>query len=51
VARQDRAEFKRLLDQVLAFDVEADKLHRLANVLAQRRARLLLTHADDLFNS
>ncbi len=51
VSRQDRAEFKRLLDQVLAADVEADKAHRLANALAQRRARLLLAHADDLFSS
>jgi len=50
VPRQDRAEFTRLLEQVLAFDVEAEKTHRLANVLAQRRARFLLAHADDLFS-
>ncbi len=49
VARQDRAEFTRLLQQVLAADPEADARHRLANVLAQRRARLLLAHAEDLF--
>jgi predicted anti-sigma-YlaC factor YlaD len=50
VPRQDRAEFNRLLQHVLAADVEADKPHRLANVLAQRRARLLLSRADDLFS-
>jgi predicted anti-sigma-YlaC factor YlaD len=50
VARQDRAEFTRLLEGVAAADVEADRPHRLANVLAQRRARLLLAHADDLFS-
>jgi predicted anti-sigma-YlaC factor YlaD len=50
VARQDRAEFTRLLQGVAGADVEADAPHRLANVLAQRRARLLLAHADDLFS-
>ena len=50
VPRQDRAEFRRLLEHVLAADVDADKPHRLANVLAQRRARLLLARADDLFS-
>jgi predicted anti-sigma-YlaC factor YlaD len=50
IPRQDRAEFQRLLQHVLAADAEADKEHRLANVLAQRRARLLLSRADDLFS-
>jgi predicted anti-sigma-YlaC factor YlaD len=49
VPKQDRAEFERLLHQVLAADARADAPNRLANVLAQRRARLLLDHADDLF--
>ncbi len=49
VPRQDRAEFTRVLQHVLSYDVEADQAHRLANVLAQRRARLLLTHVEDLF--
>ena len=49
IPRQDRAEFVRLLQQVAKADVESDKAHRLANVLAQRRARLLLAHAEDLF--
>jgi predicted anti-sigma-YlaC factor YlaD len=29
--------------------VESDRAHRLANVLARRRARFLLAHVDDLF--
>jgi predicted anti-sigma-YlaC factor YlaD len=49
VQKQDRAEFTRLLEQVLNADAEAEPRWRLANVLAQRRARLLLAHADDLF--
>lgn len=49
VQRQDRAEFVRILDQVLAADVNAAPQYRLANVLAQRRARALLDHLDDLF--
>ncbi len=50
VARQDRAEFTRLLTEVANADLEGDRAHRLANVLARRRARLLLAHADDLFS-
>ena len=49
VQQQDRAEFERILRQVLAADVNAAPEFRLANVLAQRRARALLDHADDLF--
>jgi TRAP transporter T-component len=49
VARQDRAEFTNLLQQVIHADLDADVPHRLANVLAQRRAKLLLAHAEDLF--
>lgn len=49
VQQQNRAEFERVLQQVLAADVDAAPEFRLANVLAQRRARALLAHADDLF--
>ncbi len=49
VKAQDRAEFTRLLEQVVRTDVEKEPAYRLANVLAQRRARVLLAHADDLF--
>lgn len=49
VARQDRAEFTRLLQQVIRADPEAGGPYSLANALAQRRAKLLLAHAEDLF--
>jgi hypothetical protein len=49
VQAQDRAEFTRILQQVLSADAEEVPRFRLANVLAQRRARDLLAHADDLF--
>jgi predicted anti-sigma-YlaC factor YlaD len=49
VQRQDRAEFTRLLEEVLRADPGEVPRHRLANILAQRRARALLAHADDLF--
>jgi predicted anti-sigma-YlaC factor YlaD len=51
IPSQDRKGFRRMLDEVLAYDVdqpEARKV-RLANVLAQRRARWLLGRQDDLF--
>ena len=49
VQTQDRAEFVRLLREVLQADAGAEPRFRLANVLAQRRARLLLAHVEDLF--
>jgi predicted anti-sigma-YlaC factor YlaD len=49
VRQQNRGEFERTLNQVLAADVNAAPEYRLANILAQRRARALLDHADDLF--
>jgi len=50
VQSQDRPAFERALAEVLAADVAAWPRERLANVVAQRRARMLLAHADDLFN-
>jgi len=50
VQAQDRAGFQAVLQRVVEADVDASTGDRLANVIAQRRARLLLTHADDLFN-
>ena len=50
VQSQNRAAFEATLKAVLAADVNASKKDRLANVIAQRRAKLLLDHADDLFN-
>jgi predicted anti-sigma-YlaC factor YlaD len=45
----DRAEFERLLGQALAVDPDRDPEQRLANLVAQRRARHLLDQADVLF--
>ena len=49
VDAQDKKEFVRLLDKVLAFDVDSDLDHRLVNIIAQRRARWLMSRIDDLF--
>jgi predicted anti-sigma-YlaC factor YlaD len=49
VGLQDRPEFERLLNQALAIDVDALPEQRLANVIAQRRAKWLLTRKDRLF--
>jgi predicted anti-sigma-YlaC factor YlaD len=45
---QDRGEFVRLLEQALAIDPSADPPRRLANLVAQKRARDLLSRVDDL---
>ncbi len=50
VQAQKRDEFEQVLKAVLAADLQASKEDRLANTIAQRRAKLLLAHADDLFN-
>lgn len=49
VPAQDRARFIRLLDRALDVDPDAEPEQRLLNLIAQRRARWLLTRADDLF--
>jgi predicted anti-sigma-YlaC factor YlaD len=49
VQAQDRAQFTRMLQEVVRADAEAVPKYRLANILAQRRARALLAHADELF--
>jgi predicted anti-sigma-YlaC factor YlaD len=49
VQKQDRAEFTRVLEEVLRADPGEVPRYRLANVIAQRRAKALLAHADDLF--
>lgn len=50
VQAQKREEFEAVLKSVIAADVNASKKDRLANTIAQRRAKLLLKYADDLFN-
>jgi predicted anti-sigma-YlaC factor YlaD len=49
VANQDREEFERLLESALAVDPDAAPSDRLANLIAQKRARHLLSRADELF--
>lgn len=49
VTAQDRKEFTRLLDLVTAADLEKSPPDRLANLVAQRRARWLLSRVADLF--
>jgi predicted anti-sigma-YlaC factor YlaD len=49
VPAQNSAEFQSLLEKALAVDSDADPDNRLANLVAQRRARWLLNHIDDLF--
>jgi predicted anti-sigma-YlaC factor YlaD len=50
VRAQDRKEFLEFLDQALAFDARGTvPEYRLANLVAQRRARWLKGRVDDLF--
>ncbi len=49
VKEQDPAEFRRLLEEALAFDVAAAPEDRLVNTLARRRAEWLLARTEDLF--
>ena len=47
---QKKKEFEQLLNEALAIDIEkAPPEQKLANVLAQRRARWLLSRVDELF--
>ncbi len=49
VVRQDRAQFREMLDKALAVDVSRKDAQRLANLLAQKRARFQLGRVDELF--
>ena len=50
VAEQKKKEFEQVLNEALAIDVEKTAPEqRLANVLAQRRAKWLLSKIDELF--
>jgi len=49
IPAQNPEEFRSLLEKALAVDPDADPANRLANLVAQRRARWLLNHANDLF--
>lgn len=49
VGEQAAAEFRQLLDKAMAIDPDKAPELRLANVIAQRRARWLLSRMSDLF--
>jgi predicted anti-sigma-YlaC factor YlaD len=49
VRRQDRDEFTHVLERVIRADPGEVPRYRLANIIAQRRAKALLEHVDDLF--
>lgn len=45
----DRQAFMSLLQRALEYDVDRAPSHRLANLVAQKRARILLSRVDDFF--
>jgi hypothetical protein len=49
IALQDRALYRSLLEEIIAFDVDSVPDQRLANTVAQRRARRWLGRIDELF--
>ena len=49
VRLKDRQECESWLNRTLAFDVDTAPERRLANLIAQRRAALLLSQIDNLF--
>ena len=49
VQTQDRSQFEALLQRAIAIDPDATKKWRLENHISQRRARWLLSRADELF--
>ena len=51
ISSQDRAGFEALLGKALAVDVDRHPDNRLANLVAQRRARWLMGRLDELFLS
>jgi len=51
VPQQRRAEFEALLKQALLIDIDRASENRLANLVAQRRARWLLSRTEHLFTN
>ncbi len=49
ILHQNRQEFENLMERILSFDVSSYPENRLLNILAQRRARLLMQQIDDFF--
>jgi predicted anti-sigma-YlaC factor YlaD len=48
IPRQDAEQFRTLLESALAVDLEENQEAKLSNLVAQRRARFLLQHVDEL---
>ena len=49
VTNQDVKEFRELLGEALAIDVDREPKYRLMNIMAQQRASWLLEHVEDYF--
>lgn len=49
IGEQNRDEFESLLQQALEFDTDSHPQTRLANLVSQKRARLLLSRSDSYF--
>ncbi len=49
ILKQDRAEFRRLLEHALGMDPDRDPSQRLATIVLQRKARALLERQDEFF--
>jgi predicted anti-sigma-YlaC factor YlaD len=49
IKQQNRQRFESLLEQALAFDANRYPEYRLANIMAQRKARYLLDNVDSFF--
>ncbi|MYK86963.1 MAG: hypothetical protein F4018_00590 [Acidobacteria bacterium] len=49
IAEENREEFRALLETAIAIDPDEAPANRLLNLIAQKRARVLLDHIDDLF--
>jgi hypothetical protein len=49
VLKQDRKEFRSLLEKALTFDPEKDPANRLATIVTERKARALLDRQDEFF--
>ena len=49
IAEENREEFRELLETAVAIDADEEPSNRLLNLIAQKRARVLLDHIDDLF--
>ena len=49
IAEENRTEFRELLETAIAIDADEQPDNRLLNLIAQKRARVLLDHIDDLF--